>query len=62
MNFSDSHIKGYLIATFAGAVGGGLLTLVTTKALPKIMSQVMSSMMKNMMSRISEGSCQPEEM
>ena len=47
MNLSDSNIKGYLIATFAGAVGGGLLALYTTKAFPKMMSQVMSNMIKN---------------
>jgi hypothetical protein len=62
MGLSDSNIKGYLIATFVGAVGGGLLALFTSKTLPKIMSQVMSNMMKNMMPQMGEGSCNPEEM
>ena len=62
MNLSDSNIRGYLITTVAGAVGGGLLVLFTTKAFPKMMSQVISNVMKNMMSQMGEGSCNPEEM
>ena len=62
MDSSKSPVKGYLYTAIVGAVGGGLLALFTTRAIPKMTSQMMSNMMKNMMSRMKEGSGNPEEM
>jgi hypothetical protein len=58
MDSSKSPVKGYLYTAIVGAVGGGLLALFTTRAIPKMTSQMMS----NMMSRMKEGSGNPEEM
>ena len=57
-----SSYKGYIIATILGAVGGGLIVVLATKAIPKIMSQMMAGMMQNMMARMKEEGCNPAEM
>ena len=57
-----SSYKGYIIATVLGAVGGGLIVLLATRAIPKIMSQMMAGMMQNMMARMKEEGCNPAEM
>ena len=57
-----SSYKGYFIATILGAVGGGLLVALVTRAIPKIMSQMMAGMMQNMMVRMKEEGCNPAEM
>ena len=53
--------KGYVLAAAVGAIAGGLLVALSTKAIPKMMSQMMSGMMQNMMGRMRKESCAPEE-
>jgi CheY-specific phosphatase CheX len=55
-------MKNYAVAVLIGAVGGGLLVTLATRAVPKVMTQMMSGMMKNMMSQMSESGCDPSEM
>jgi hypothetical protein len=55
---TNSNWEKYLLATLLGAVAGGLLMVVITKALPKMASQIMSGMMANM----AEHGCNPVEM
>ena len=57
-----SSYKGYIIATILGAVGGGLIVVLATKAVPRIMSQMMADMMQNMMAQMQEEGCNPAEM
>ena len=52
---------GYLLAAGLGAVAGGLLVAVATRAIPKMMSQMMSGMMRNMMAQMGEEGCSPSE-
>jgi len=53
MNLTNSSLKGYVVATCIGVVGGGLMAMLITRALPKIMM--------NMMSYAGDGLCSPEE-
>ena len=55
MDEKGSHSKGYIFAVFLGAIGGGAVVALATKALPKMMS----GMMRNMMARMGEGGCDP---
>lgn len=48
MNNIQSSIKGYALAVLLGAVGGGLLVSIATKAIPKMMSGLMQNMMMQM--------------
>ena len=54
--------KNYAVAFLLGAVGGGLLVTMVTRAIPKMMTQMMSGIMQNMMTRMSESGCDPAEM
>ena len=54
MNDIDSHTKGYAIAAVLGAIGGGLIVALATRAIPKMMSKIMAGMMENMVSRMGE--------
>ena len=54
--------KGYALAAFLGAIGGGLLVTCATKAIPRMMSQMMSDRMQNMMACMGEGGLNPPEM
>jgi len=58
---SDSG-KKYAAAVLVGAVGGGLIVALATRAIPKMMTQMMSGMMQNMMSGMRESGCDPTEM
>lgn len=62
MYAKPAHNRGYLLAGFLGAIGGSLITVLATKAIPKIMSQMMSGMMKSMMDQMGEGCADPAEM
>jgi hypothetical protein len=55
----DKQIAGYLLAAAAGALGGGFLVAVATKAVPKMMSKMMAGMMQNMMAQMGEEGCEP---
>ncbi len=48
----------YLISALLGAIGGGILVLIATKAIPNMMS----GMMQKMMSQMGESGCNPQEM
>lgn len=50
--------RGYLVAAILGALGGGLLALVATRAIPKAMSRMMRSMMEEMR----RSGCDPADM
>ena len=51
-----------LLAAAIGAIGGGLVVALATRAIPRIMSQAMSGMMQHMMGQTGEGGCDPAEM
>ena len=52
----------YVLVAILGAIGGGLLVALATRAIPKIMSKMMSGMMQNMMGQMKESGCNPAEM
>lgn len=54
--------RGYVLAFFLGALGGGLAVTFATQAIPKMMSRMMSGMMRNMMIEMKEAGCDPAEM
>ena len=58
---SPRLISGYVLAGSLGALVGGAIVLVISRALPKMMSKMMSGMMRNMMGQMSDGTCSPEE-
>jgi hypothetical protein len=60
MNTISDLRKNYAVAILLGAVGGGLIVTLATKAIPKMMTQMMG-MMKNMMSQMSDSGCNPSE-
>jgi hypothetical protein len=57
MRTTGSHISEYVLAAAIGAIGGGLVVVLATKAIPKMMSQ----MMRNMMVNMGDGKCSPAE-
>jgi hypothetical protein len=54
----DTNRRSYILAVLVGAIGGGFVVALATKAIPKMMSK----MMQNMMSNMREGGCDPAEM
>ncbi len=62
MSISKANRSNYLFAAAIGAIGGGVLVAVVTKAMPKMMTQMMSGMMRNMMSQMGATGCDPAEM
>lgn len=58
MGKKDSCSKRYVFAAVLGAIGGGVIVALATKAMPKIMS----GMMRNMMGHMRKGGCDPESM
>ena len=56
------HNRGYALAAILGAIGGGLVVALATKAVPRIMSQMMPLIMQNMMSHMREGEFDPSDM
>ncbi len=57
-----SRNKGYVLAALLGAVGGGLLVALATRAIPTMMTRMMTGMMQNMMARMKEAGGNPSEM
>ncbi len=62
MDRVGSHGTGYILAAVIGAIGGGRVVALATRAIRKMMSQMMSRMMDNMMARMGEGRRDPAEM
>ena len=58
MNNTHSPMQGYALAVLLGAIGGGLLVAIATKAIPKMMS----GMMQNMMMQMQKNGFNPGEM
>jgi len=48
MSDGGCNLKKYMIAVAIGAVGGGLLVAIATRAVPKMMSRMMQRMMGSM--------------
>ena len=61
MDSTDSKTKNYILAASLGAIGGGVLVAVATKAIPRMMTQIMSGMMRNMMAQMGDEGCDPRE-
>ncbi len=53
-----SRNAGYVLAAVLGAMGGGLLVAVATRAIPRMMA----SMMQNRMAQMKAGGGNPAEM
>lgn len=53
--------RSYILATLVGAVGGGLIFALATKAIPKMMAKMMTEMPKKMMARMSAEGVNPED-
>ena len=62
MDNKGSPYKGYFLAAGFGAVGGGILIALATRAIPKMMSKMMAGMMENMMADMGAGDCSPSDM
>jgi hypothetical protein len=58
----ERNRRGYLLAAMVGAIGGGLIVTIATKAIPKMMSELMAKMMQSMMLNMRESGCTPGEM
>ena len=61
MERKSTQYQGYFLAVGLGAIGGGLLIAVATRAIPKMMSKMMAGMMENMMAQMGEGDCDPAD-
>ncbi len=66
MQHSNSSKRGYILAAFAGALGGGIAVALVTKAVPRLVSQIMNEMMSKMpplmMERMKSEGFDPAEM
>jgi hypothetical protein len=62
MNAMSGQGNNYAVAILIGAVGGGLLVALVSRAIPKMMTQMASGMMQNMITRVSESGFDPSEM
>ena len=53
MRQMDVRNKGYILAAAAlGAIGGGVIVIFATRAIPRMLSRLMSQMMQNVMSQM----------
>jgi hypothetical protein len=48
MQHSNPSKRGYILAAFAGALGGGIAVALATKAIPRLVSQIVNEMMSKM--------------
>jgi len=62
MNRLQAKNNGYFLAVALGALGGSIITILLTKAIPRMMTQMMSGMMQNMMAQMKASGCAPAEM
>jgi len=61
MDRKNTQYQGYFLAAGLGAIGGGLIIAVLTRAIPRMMSKMMAGMMENMMNQMGESDCDPAE-
>ena len=54
MQHPNSSKRGYILAAFAGALGGGIAMMLVTKAVPRLVSQMMNEMMSKLPSLMME--------
>ena len=57
MQNASTRTAGYVLAAGLGALGGALLTVLVTRAVPKIMA----GMMRSMMAQMRDEGCDPAE-
>jgi hypothetical protein len=62
MSNVSSSTKGYLLAAALGAITGGLVVALATKAIPKMMSQTMAEIRQKMMAQVGANGGTPSEM
>jgi hypothetical protein len=62
MKKTISKSSPYLLSALLGAIGGGILVIVATKAIPTLMTRMMTGMMQNMMAQMGACDCNPKEM
>ena len=62
MNAMRDPKQNYAAAVLLGAVGGGILVALASRAVPKMMEKMMAGIMQNMFSQMSESGCDPSEM
>jgi hypothetical protein len=58
MSDGGCNLKKYMVITALGAVSGGVLVALASRAMPKLMA----GMMHNMMTMMGGEGCNPEEM
>ncbi len=54
--------RPYLVSVLLGAIGGGIVVMIATKAIPTMLANMMSAMMGKMMSQMEASGCNPQEM
>ncbi len=52
----------HLGSVLLGAIGGGMLVMIATKAVPAMLANFLSAMMGKMKSHMEAGGCNPPEM
>jgi len=62
MMFTNAQTRRIIFAAVVGALGGGLVVAIATRAIPRIILQMMPVMMRNMMAQMGDGGCNPAEM
>jgi hypothetical protein len=58
MSDGGCNLKKYTVITALGAVSGGVLVAMASRAIPRLMA----GMMRNMMTMMAKEGCSPEEM
>ena len=56
-----SERLNYMLLGSIGAIFGGVIVLVASRAIPRMMSKMMSGMMQNMMDGMNAEGCNPSE-
>ena len=59
MNQTCLPNKNILLAGLLGAIGGGLLAVLITRAIPKMMARIMTGMMKSWMASMKDENGNP---
>lgn len=61
MHGADSQSKRYLLAALLGALGGGLVVALATRAVPRMASQIMAGRMRDLCAEMGEDGCDPAQ-